>query len=73
MCHIQIFGNPCAEARRLPLPMRFPRQGYLSGLPFSPPGDIPNAENVLTSALEFMHLQVDSLSLSHLGSLEHIM
>ena len=69
MCHIQLFGNPCTEAHRLPLPIRFPRQGYLSGLPSSPPGDLPNAENVPASTLEFMHLQVDSLPLSYLGSL----
>ena len=26
-----------------PLSMGFPRQGHLSGLPFSPPGDIPHS------------------------------
>ena len=27
---------------KAPLSMRFPRQGYWSGLPFSPPGDLPD-------------------------------
>ena len=29
-------------ARQAPLSMGFSRQGYWSGLPFPPPGDLPN-------------------------------
>ena len=31
-------------ARQAPLSMGFSRQEYWSGLPFSPPGDLPNPE-----------------------------
>ena len=43
----------------------FPRQEYWSGLPFSSPGDIPDP------GVEHMSpaWQVDSLPLSHLGSI----
>ena len=29
-------------ARQAPPPMGFPRPGYWNGLPFSPPGDLPD-------------------------------
>ena len=48
------------------LSMRFSRQEYWSRLPFFPPGDLPNPGIKLTSPA----LKVDSLPLSHLGSLE---
>ena len=34
---------PWTTAPQAPLPMEFSRQGYWSGLPFPPPGDLPNA------------------------------
>ena len=47
-----------------PLSMGFPRQEYWSGLPFPPPGDIPDpGMESMSSAL-----QVDSLPLSHAGN-----
>ena len=36
-------------ARQAPLSMGFPRQEYWSGLPFPPPGDLPDTEIDLTS------------------------
>ena len=33
---------PWAVAHQVPLSMGFPRQEYWSGLPFPPPGDLPN-------------------------------
>ena len=46
------------------LSMGFPRQEYWSGLPFSSPGDLPNARiEPMTPAL-----QVDSLPWSHQGN-----
>ena len=34
--------TPCSVAHQAPLSMGFPRQGYRNGLPFSPPGDLPD-------------------------------
>ena len=38
-CH---FAAPGTVARHAPLSMQFSRQEYWSGLPFPPPGDLPN-------------------------------
>ena len=35
-------ATPCTLAYQAPLSMGFPRQEYLSGLPFPTPGDRPN-------------------------------
>ena len=35
-------ATPWTVACQTPLPMAFSRQEYWSGLPFSPPGDLPN-------------------------------
>ena len=35
-------ATPCAIARQAPLSGRFPRQEYWSGLPFPPPGHLPD-------------------------------
>ena len=45
--------------------MEFPRQEYWSGLPFPPPGDLPDPGIEPASPA----LQVDSLPLSHQESL----
>jgi len=34
--------DPMTAAHKVPLSLRFSRQGYWSGLPFSSPGDLPN-------------------------------
>ena len=47
-------------ARQAPLSMGFSRQEYWNGLPFPPPGDLPNPQ--IESM--FPALQVDSLLLS---------
>ena len=39
---VQLFANPSTKARQAPLSMEFSRQEYWSGLPFSPPGDLPD-------------------------------
>jgi len=44
--------------------MGFPRQDYWGGLPFPPPGDLPNPGNEAVSPA----WQADSLPLSHQGS-----
>ena len=38
----QLFVTPRTVAHQSPLSMGFPRQEYWSGLPFPPPGDLPN-------------------------------
>ena len=40
--HIRLFATLWTVPCQAVLTMRFPRQEYWSGLPFSPPGDIPN-------------------------------
>ena len=37
-----LFVTPQTVARLAPLPMRFPRREYWSGLPFPSPGDFPD-------------------------------
>ena len=45
------FVTPCTAARQAPLSMGFSRQEYWSGLPFPPPGDLPNPGIELTSLM----------------------
>ena len=40
LSHFQLFETLWTVARQAPLSMGFPRQGYWSGLPFPPPGDL---------------------------------
>jgi len=40
--HVQLFATPWTIALQAPLSMQFSRQEYWSGLPFPPPGDLPN-------------------------------
>ena len=40
--HVQLFATLWAVARQAPLSMGFLWQDYWSGLPFPPPGDLPN-------------------------------
>ena len=39
---VWFFVTPWTTAHQAPLSMEFPRQEYWSGLPFPPPGDLPN-------------------------------
>ena len=41
--------TPWTVAHQAPLSMEFPRQAHWSGLPFPPPGDLPNPGIELTS------------------------
>ena len=67
---VQLFVTPWTVAHQAPLSMEFSQQAYWSGLPFPPPGDLPNpgieSESSVSSAL-----QVDSLPLSHWGKQEY--
>ena len=40
--HVQLFVTPWTVARQAPLFLGFSRQEYWSGLPYSPPGDLPD-------------------------------
>ena len=39
---VQLFVTPWTVAHQAPLSMEFSRQEYWSGLPFPPPGDLPD-------------------------------
>ena len=42
LSHVQLFAPSWTIARQIPLPMGFSRQKYWNGLPFLPPGDLPD-------------------------------
>ena len=42
LSHVRLFVTPWTGARQAPLSMGFSRQEYWSGLPFPPPGDLPD-------------------------------
>ena len=42
LSRVRLFEVPGTVARPAPLSMGFPRQEYWRGLPFPPPGDLPN-------------------------------
>ena len=67
LSRIQLFATLWTVARQAPLSMEFSKQEYWSGLPFPPPGDLPDPGIELESPA-FPALQADSLLLSHLGS-----
>ena len=52
LSHVQLFVTPWTIARQVPLSLGFLRQEYQSGLPFPPPGDLPDPGIEHTSALE---------------------
>ena len=58
------FVTPWTVARQAPLSMGFSRKESWSGLPFHPPGDLPNPGIEHGSPA----LQADSLPLRHQGS-----
>ena len=62
-----LFATPGTVAPQAPLAMGFPKQEYWSGLPFPPPGDLPNP-GMEPTAPALPALQVDSLLLNHQGS-----
>ena len=67
LSRVQLFVIRWTAARQAPLSMEFSRQEYWNGLPFPPPGDLPDPGIELTSPAS-PALAVDSLPLSHLGS-----
>ena len=47
--------RPLTVAHQAPVSMRFPRQEYWSGLPFPPPGDLPNPGRLNPQVLCLLH------------------
>ena len=62
--HVQLFATPWAVAHQVPLSMEFPRQENCSGLPFPPPGDLPDPGIKPVSTVAPASY-VNSLPLSH--------
>ena len=42
LSRVRLFATPWTVAHQAPPSMGFPRQEYWSGLPFPPPGDLPD-------------------------------
>ena len=42
LSHVRLFETPWNVAYQAPLSMEFSRQEYWGGLPFPPPGDLPD-------------------------------
>ena len=68
LSHVWLFVTPQTVACQLPLSMEFSRQEYWSGLPFPPPGNLPDPGIEIVSPVS-PALQVDSLRQNHWGSL----
>ena len=60
-----VFATPWTVVHQAPLSMRFSRQEYCTGLPFPPPGDLPDPGINPKSP----KVQADSLLAEPLGSL----
>ena len=61
-----LFVTPWIVAHQAPQSMGFPRQEYWSGLPFPPPGDLPDPEIESASPVSAVW-QTDSLPTEPLG------
>ena len=64
LSRVRLIAIPWTVARQAPLCMEFSRQEYWSGLPFPPPGDLPQPGIEPRSPA----LAGDSLPLCHLGN-----
>ena len=69
LSHVQLFVTPWTVTRQVPLSMEFSRQEYWGGLPFPPPGDLPNPGTEPRSS----KLRADSLPLSHQSAAQDIL
>ena len=65
LSHVQLFATLWTVTHQTSLSMGLSRQEYYRGLPFPPPGNLPDPGIKPASPA----LQADSLSLSHLGKL----
>ena len=69
--HVQLFATIWTVALHVPLSTGFSRQGYWSGLPCPPPGDLPD-QGLKSLSPAAPALQVDSLPLGHRGNLAFV-
>ena len=67
LSRVRLFVTLWTIDHQAPLSMAFSRQEYWSGLPFPPPGDLPNP-GIQPRSSASPALQADSLPLSHHGS-----
>ena len=72
LSRVQLFAPSWTVAHQAPLPMGFSRQEYWNGLPFLPPGHLPDS-GIKSTPPTSPALQVDSLPLCHLGSLSQVL
>ena len=68
LIHVQLFVTPWTVAHQAPLSMGFPSHEYWNGLPFPPPGDLPDPGIKPRSPA----LQADSLPSEPPGKLNSI-
>ena len=68
---VQLFLTPWTVACQAPLSMGFSRQEHWSGLPYPPPGDLPDPGMEPVSPA-FPALLANSLLLSHQGNPPHL-
>ena len=66
LSHSAVFVALWTVAHQVPLSVGFSRQEYCSGLPFPPPGDLPDPGTEPVSPM-FPALQADSLPAEPLG------
>ena len=64
---VRLFATLWTIACQAPLSMGFPTREYWSGLPFLPPGDLPDS-GIKFASLCLLHWQANYFPLSHLGS-----
>ena len=65
---VWVYETLWTAARQAPLSMGFSRQEYWSGLPCSPPGNLPDSGIEPESLMSNMHWQAGSLPLAPPGS-----
>ena len=69
LSRVHSFAMPWTVARPAPLSVGFSRQEFWSGLPFSPPGDLPNPGTETASPA----LAGGFFTRSHKGSSQHLL
>ena len=72
LSHVWLFVTPWAIACQALLAIGFTRQEYWSGLPFPPPGDLPNPGIKPTCLVLSFIGRLIFYDYCHLGSLQHI-
>ena len=66
LSHVQLFATLWIVAHHAPLSVGFSRQEYWSGVPFPPPGDLPDP-GMKSGSPASLALQADSLPLELWG------